>query len=498
MTVLKESLNAFIKSSIALISFYLINFLIIFLLINLLSINDYAYYALAFKIYYFLLLISTFGMEPVVIRLILGKKERRETNQTISHCFNWILLFSILIFLFLFFSADLIEFLYDMEGLGTILKFLSIFLFFTNIINFFEIVLRGIGKFTLYVISNVGTNILKLIIILFNFYEPLFIPMIIGLFALISAIQFIIMIIFMQKSYKILSYLSIRNFFSKVYILKSAFIVFLPLLFSFLSQRFNIFILAYTISNYEYAIYDLTLFLIQIISLPIFIFNVIIIPLASKYYQYHEKGKKEINKLYQIIIKIGLFYMIPLTILLYFIADYIIMIFFPLEYLTSAFYVKHYLIYLNITIVGVVGANFLYASDQAKMVLRLLSVTSLTILILSFVLIPIFKTLAAIYAIIVPYSIYLITSVLIVKKKNNIRLKKDFYLFIFKLLVSSILSILTIIIINFIFGLNLSYLIHLALFISLYYLFFLTFSILLRVIRLNQITKIFKVIKDYF
>jgi len=281
-------------------------------------------------------------------------------------------------------------------------------------------------------------------------------------------------------------------------ILKSAFIVFLPLLFSFISQRFNIFILAYNITNSEFSIYDITLFLVQIISLPIFIFNIIILPISSKYFQNNKDGKKKVKFLYQIIIKIGLLYMIPLSILLFSVADYIILNFFPIEYLPSAFYLKHYLIYLNISMVGVVGANLLYASNQSKTVLKLLLTTSSVILVFSFLLIPIFKTLAAIYSMIIPYSIYLIASILIVKKRNNIKLDYRFYLSIFKFIISGIISILIVFMLKNIIGLELINIFHLIIFTGFYFTLFLLFSFMLKSLHLKDFIKVFNEVKNIF
>lgn len=418
MQIYQESLSAFILSAIALIFHSIITFFINYILVNLLTSYNYAYFSLSFNLYYLFLLISTFGMEPVIIRLLSNKLNDFEgLENTISNCFHWILMFTSITTIFLLFSSDFFETLYKMPGLGLVLRYLSFFLFFTNFIGFFEIILRGLNKFSLYTFSNIATNIFKLIIVLMNFFGILSISTIIGLFALLSMIQFIIILLYMNFKYNILAHFSFQNYFLTMDILKSASIAFLSLLFLYISQYFNVFILAYYIPKSEFSIYNVTLNFIQVISISIFIFDIIILPIVSKYFQEEGKKQESISYFFQIIFKISLLFMIPITILIYFIGENIIYIFFPLEYLPSALYLKHYLIYLNISGIGVVGANFLYATNQSKIVFKLIALSSIAVLILSFILIPIYYVYGAIYAIIIPNSIYLITTVIIVKKK---------------------------------------------------------------------------------
>lgn len=499
MSIIRESMVALISSAIAVILHFFINFLIIFILVNLYSSSDYAFYSLAFTFYWFLLIIATFGMEPVIIRVLSVEENSIERLQKIiSIGFRWILLFSLLTAFFIFLSADFFEYLYQMTGLALTLKFLSFFLFFTNIINFFEIVLRGSKKFTLYAISSISLNIIKFCIVLLNYYIILSISTIIGLFALSSLIHCIILSLYIQNKYRALNKLLSREIDLTKNIIKLSFIVFLPLFFSYICQRFNVFILALYVSNSEFSIYNIALLSVDIISIPVIVFNLIILPIVSKYIQIKDPKENKVQQLYNLFLKIGLLYMIPITILFYFISDYYVMILFPPEYIPSSSYLRCYLIYLNIRIIGVVGPNFLYAANQVKTILKLSGITAINILILSLILIPIFNSYGAIISIIIPQSIYLIYTVYIVKKREKIKLDSNLISSILKFIISGVISIFLFNFFTILLNVVLNNFFYLSIFCMLFGISFLGLIFLMKAVDMNTIKNLITEIKISF
>lgn len=478
---------------------FIINFLILYILVNLFSSAEYALYTLSITFYWFFLLIATFGMEPLITRLLTNEQNKSERFQKIISTSQLILIFlSLLVFIFLFISADFFEFLYKMPNLAISLKSISFFLLFSNMINYFEIVLRSFNKFKLYAISIISLNSMKLIIVILNFYKIIPIYTIFSIFALISFIHFIILMIYFQVKYKSLNHLFSIDLILSKEILKSAFIVFLPLLFSYISQKFNIFILAYYISSSELSIYYIACRFVDLISLPVMILNLVILPIASKYMQNQKDKNYKITRLFNIFLKMGLFYMIPATILTFFLSDFFIMILFPLEYIVSSSYVRIFLFYLNIRIIGVVGPNFLYAENQIKTVFKLTAVTAISILLLSLVTIPFLYSYAAIFSIILPQSIYLIYSVFLVKKRNKVKLDSNLLSTLSKFIGSGLLSLIITYVIHIILKFNLSNFIQLAIFCSIFVILYLLLTFIMKAIDSKILKSFLKETKESF
>lgn len=497
MSIFKESISAILFSTISVVLHFFINFVILYIIVNLYTSYNYATYSLIINFYWFFLIIATFGMEPAIIRFLSNDKINLDKIQRIiSNGFRWILLFSSLTSSFIFISADFFEDLYSIPYLALNLRYISLFLFFTNIIHYFEIVFRGLNKFKLYAISSISLNILKLCIVLFNFYKILDITIIFSLYALISFIHFSIMILYMQLKYKIFNRILIKDPLLTKTIFISTLMIFFPLLFSYLSQRFNIFILAYYITPLEFSIYNVTLLLIDIVALPIIIFNIVILPMVSRYMQNFSKDK--INNSFNFFLNIGLLYMIPVSVMFFFLSDMIIVVFFPIEYLPSSAYVRTFLIYTILRMIGIVGPNFLYANNQLKTILKLTGITAMIILILSFILIPILYIYGAILSIIIPQSIYLIYSVFLVKRRNLIKLNRKLILSILKYLASSLLSLIITQFLSVVLKVNLFDLRGLVLFSLLYLISFLIFVFIMKAVDVNLIKFFISEFKENF
>lgn len=459
------------------------------MLSNFFSPSEYANYSLSLTFYSFFLIFANFGIGWTILRNIsvLNNEKSNKTSTIVSQGFKLSAIFGLGFSMLLFFLSPYFEIIYKISNLDVNLKYLSIYLFFSNLVSYFENVFQGLRNFTLYAFSSITLNILKLIIVLFSIILKIGISSILGLFAISSIFQFGILLIYIQFKFKFFSsFLRINKKILKK-IIKFSILVFIPALFLFLYTKFNQFILAFYVNPAEFAFFAITLTIIDGLSLPIIILSRTSFPYVSTYITKDNKERKMVALIYNTLLKFGLFITIPMSIYFFFFSNNFIFLIFQNEYLTVSNYLKFYIFYLNIKMVGVVGANFLYAADRPNIVFKLTGITAIVSSIMSFLLIPLLFAYGAIISVIVPHSIYIIYTILLVKKQNSIVLDSQFSTSILKFIISAVIPILIFLGINHFFILNFNNLMVYLLFTGIYFCTFFILVVITKAISLEEI-----------
>ena len=476
------------------------NFLILYILTHIFPPDLYVYYSFSIAFYSFLVIFANFGLGTTIIRNIstLDMNKSEKIKELISGGFFLVIVFSIIPSVLLFLFSNYIEQIYNLPSMAVNLNFISLYLFSSSIIFYFECVFQGIKKYKFYTISKVITNISKLSIVLSSLFLNFPISFILQLFAVSSLVQAITITIFIQLKFKSLSIFMFLKKKKIVRILKFAVFVFFPVLFQYLFSQFNQFILAFHAKPAELAQFIITLIIIQSLSVPLFIFSRFIFPYISSYMQNYEKNRKKIYIAYNYVFKFGLLIMVPLSFYIFCFSENIIIIVFGNQYINIAFYLRYFAFYLNILILDSAGAIFLWASNKPKLVFKLSFFTTTLTIIMSVLLIPFYYTYGAILSIIIPRSIYIIYSVTIVRIKENIKIKKDVAVSILKYIASSIISIISLFFIILIYKLNLS---NLLIFIIVSCCFlgeFFLFCLIFKGIKISEISHLFNLTKSLF
>ncbi|MFX1394339.1 MAG: oligosaccharide flippase family protein [Promethearchaeota archaeon] len=497
MEIKEETFKGFIFITIAQFFGNISNLLIQYLLIILYSPKEYAYFSFAMTFYAFFFIFANFGLGTAIIQFLSSLKDENsgEFVKLISEGFKLVFLFTMIFSLILFFISDLIEQIYKMSGLSILLKYTSIYLFFSNLINYFECTFRGFKIFKNYSISSVTLNFLKLIIVSLNFIVKSPIYFILVQYSIVSFIQFIIILIIQIKSKNLSSFFKF-NIKETEKLLTFSVFEFLSLLLSFLSTGFNQFILAYYIDPVELAYYIITLMAIQTLALPMLILGLLFHPYVSYYMQREGVERKNVALIYNLLFKYGLLIMIPLTFYVFFFSEVLIVFFFSFRYYPVSIYIRVVIFYLNLLVIEATGNIFLLASNNQKTIFKLTALNALFCLILSIILIPIYYIYGAILSFIIPRSINIILKGYLAKKKNNINLESYVIFSILKYIISSIISIFFLFIIIFILDINLYNFFFLILFSGIYFGVFFALIILFQAISIVEIKDFLKVLKS--
>ncbi|MFX1258850.1 MAG: oligosaccharide flippase family protein [Promethearchaeota archaeon] len=497
LKIKEETFKGFIYMTLTQISGVLTHFFIQYLLIILFPPEEFAYYSFALTFYTFFSLLATFGLGATIVQHLSSLKDENseEIVKLITEGFKLVWLLNLIVSLILFFTSDLFEQIYEMPGLGLILKYTSLYLFFSTLIRYFSNTFRGLRNFKYYMFSNVLLNSLQLIIICLNFILRSPIYLIFAQYSFASFIEFVIILAIQIKSKNLSSFFIFNRKVTKK-LLKFAIFIFPPILFVFLSTGFNQFILAYYIEPVELAYYIIIIMALQILSMPVLIFTQLLHPYISYYMQREGPERKNIDLIYNSIIKYGLLIMVPLSLYVSFFSEYLIVSLLSVDYYPVSIYLKVFVFYINIKILEVTGNLFLLASNEQKIIFKLCALNALFCLILSLILIPIYYIYGALLAIVIPHSIMIIYSTWLVKKKNNITLKLRVIFSLFKFIFSSIFSISFLFLIILILNINLYNFVLLVLFSGIYFGVFLTLIILSQAISIDEIKDFFKVLKS--
>ena len=497
---MNEKENAFkslISTSITEFIGYIFNFLILYILILNYPLKEFVYYPFASVFLIFFLIFANFGLGTTIIRYLSALKEDglEKIKKIFTEGFRLIFLFTLTTSLIFFFMADLFEQIYNMPNLALMLKFTSLYLFFSNLINYIQCAFRGLLNFKIYSSSSITLNSLRLFIVSLNliYKKPIF--MVIALFSVIALIQFIIIIIFIQVKHNF--FINIFNFDRELSkdLLKFSIFVFFLILFQFLIINFNQFILAYYVNSNELAYYFITLMFMLVLSMPIIILSKIIPPYVSNYMHKKGKGKMYVDTIYNSIYKYGLLIMIPIIIYFFCFSELLVVLLFNNTYYPVSDYLRIYIFYLIIELIDLTGNPFLLASNEPKTVFKIKAITALFTLILSMLLIPYYYVYGAIISIIIPHSICVIYTSYLVKKKNRIKFGPKVISSIIKYIISSIISFLFISLIILIFNIKLNLINFLIIISGIYVGIFFAFIIIFQAISIEEIKKFIKFLK---
>lgn len=482
-----------ITESIGLLS----NFAIIYILSQLYSPSELPSYTFSFTFISFFAIFANFGLGATLIRYLSAQKDKQKGNiqKLITDGFKLIFIFSLITSFFLFILSIFINQIYNIPDLGIILSFASIYLFFSNFIQYFENTFLGVWLYKYYALSKIVFNSLKLLVVLLNFVLNLSISIIIAFYALISLIHFLLLLIIqirLKFIKRIFSY--DRKVIKKL--LKFSVFIFLPEILLFIIINFNQFILAFFISLEEFGVYSITLFVIQILSVPIIIFSKLIFPYVSYYLPREKENGEKIQNIFNLTFYYGLLIMIPLTIFFFIFSDHIIINIFGLDYFNASIYLKIYIFYLNFKMIDLVGGHFLWAANKPKLVFKLYAITTFFTITLTIILIPFFSTYGAILAVIIPHIAYIIITLIIVKKMNKIQFNFSTSISIVKFLISSIVSgIIAQFLIIFL-KMNYYSIINLIFLSVLYFGFTALFFFITKAIQFDQIKELVKIVRD--
>ena len=494
MNIKEKTFKDLIVASITELIGFISNFLILYLLSRIYPPNEFVLYPFSNAFLLFFLIFANFGIGTTIIRYLSASRDEgmEKIKKVISEGFRWELLFTMIASLILFSISTLFEEVYRMPNLAIFLRYTSLYLFFTNLIYYFESIFQGLWKFKIYAISNVIFNFLKLFIVFLNFEGKNPIYTIMALFSAVALIQFTLMFIFIQIKYNIFKYiLQFDKDFTKT-LLKFSILVFLPILFQFLILNLNQFTLAYFVSPAELANYYITFMFIQILSIPIFILIRLTLPYASHYTQINGIEKKNFDLIYNSIFKYGLLIMIPITFYIFYFSNNIIALLFGNEYYPVADYLKVYIFYLNLRIIIVAGETFLIATNEPKLVFKLNIFTASASLILSLLLIPLYQIYGAILSIIIPHSTYIIYSAYIVKKKNKIKFESKIKLSVLKYTLSSIIPLVMIMLLKIIINIDLNNIIILTLCSGIYFILYFILVVAFKAIKIDEFIEYFR------
>ncbi|MFX0039510.1 MAG: oligosaccharide flippase family protein [Promethearchaeota archaeon] len=496
----EEAFKSFFIISISLIIALISNFLLVLILTRNFPPGEYGVYQLSLVFLTFFTIFSNVGLSTTIIQQ-LSAEEDKDSNKLVnlfSEGLKWIIIFTLVFSLILFFLSDLFEFLYQMPGLSLVLKFTSLILFANNVVNYFESIFQGLWQFKLFAISFIFSKLIKVVIVCLILIMDITLYQIILLFSIASLIQMIVILIFSQLKYKYLSSIFKFNWKLSRTLLRFSIYIFLYVFLQNLITNSNQFILAFFSAD-ELALYAIVVWMIVNFSVPAIIFSRFILPYVSHYIQKEgEEEKTKIQTMYNLIYKYGLLLTIPISFYFLFFSDPLIAFIFDPSYYPIANYLKLYIFFLNINIIDVAGGHFLWASNEPKLVYKLYAVCSFFTITLSLILIPYIYTVGAILSVMIPNSIYTIYSTLLVKKKNKINFDSNMLSTIIRYIVSAFSAILLIFLLNLIFHFNLSNIIILILFSGMYFGVFLIIILLLRAVTLTEVRDFINVLKNSF
>ncbi len=494
----QEAFNSFFIISFSLVIAFVSNLLIVLILTRNFPPGEYAVYQFSLTFLTFFTIFSNVGLSTTIIQKISAKKDK-DPNKVVrlfSEGLKWIIMFTLIFSVILFFLADIFEFLYQMPGLGEVLKFTSLILIANNIINYFESVFQGLWKFKLFAISFIFSKVIKVVIVCLILIIQMSLTQIIALFSIALLIQLIVILVFAQIKYKYLSSIFTFNRELSRTLLKFSIFIFLYVFFQNVITYSNQFILAAFVEAAEVAHYTIVQWMIVSFSIPAIIFSRFILPYVSHYIQKDGEERKKIQTIYNLIFRYGLLLTIPISFYFLLFSDPLIALMFDPSYAPVSNYLKLYVFFLNVNIIDVAGGHFLWASNEPKLVYKLYGVTSIFTITLSFILIPLVYTLGAILSIIIPHSIYTIYSTKLVKKKNNIEFKPNTVSTISKYIISAFSGILLIYLINIFLQFNLNNIIVLIAYSGIYFGIFLIMILLLRAMTLTEIKDFIKLLKS--
>jgi O-antigen/teichoic acid export membrane protein len=497
MLISGRTLKNFVLTLITELIGFSANVIIIYILSHLYSQTEFSSYSFSFTFISFFMIMANFGLGSTIIQSVAAKKDQDKegVQKLVTEGFKLIFIFSAITSLILFIISNFVNSIYNIPDLGIALSFASIYLFFSNLILHFENVFLGIWLYEYYALSKIIFNTLKLMIIFLNFIIRLPIPTILALYALLSMIHFLIFFIIVIK----LKY--IKKMFSFDFkfiqrILKVSVFMFLPGVFLYIINNFNQFVLAFVITPSEFAVYSITLTIIQIVSLPIIILSNLVFPYVSYYMLKKEEGGKNVQSIFNLTFYYGLLIMIPVTIFIFMFSDQIVISIFGTAYYNASIYIKVFIFYLNFKMIDILGGHFLWAANKPKLVVKLYGITALFTVILSVILIPLFFTYGAILAIIIPHIAYIIITLNKVKKMNNIQFYSRMSLSLIKFLFSSILSGFCSLFFIAYFNIHNYSLYNLALLTVFYFGITSLFLLLTKAIQFNQIKELIKIVRE--
>ncbi|MFX1378912.1 MAG: oligosaccharide flippase family protein [Promethearchaeota archaeon] len=494
----QEAFKSFFIISISLIIAFVSNLLIVLILTHNFPPGEYAVYQFSLTFLTFFTIFSNIGLSTTIIQQLSAEKDKdhHKLVRLFSEGLKWIILFTLIFSLILFFSADFFEIFYQLPGLGIVLKFTSLILISNNIVNYFESIFQGLWKFKLFAISFIFSKVIKVVIVSLIFIIDMSLPQIIALFSIALLIQLIVILGFSQIKYRYLSsFFSFNRELSRT-LLKFSIFIFLYVFFQNVITYSNQFILAAFVIPAEIAHYTIVQWMIVSFSIPAIIFSRFILPYVSHYIQKVEEERGKIQTIYNLIFRYGLLLTIPISFYFLIFSDPLIALMFDPSYYPVSNYLKLYIFFLNINIIDVAGGHFLWASNEPKLVYKLYAVTSFFTLTMSFILIPILYTLGAILSIMIPHSIYTIYSIFLVKRKNKIEFDSNLLPTIFKYIISAFSVMILLYVINLIFQFNLNNILILLTFSGIYFGIFLIMILLLRGVTLMEIKDFIKLLRN--
>ena len=141
----EEAYKSFFLISITMVVGFIADLLIVLILTRLYIPEEYALYQFSLSFLAYFTIFANFGLSFMITHYLSAEKDSPKNKLTayISEGFKWLFLLTIIFSILLFSLADLFESLYNMPGLGIVLKFTALYLFAINIINYFESVFQA-------------------------------------------------------------------------------------------------------------------------------------------------------------------------------------------------------------------------------------------------------------------------------------------------------------------------------------------------------------------
>lgn len=494
----EEAFKSFFVISISLSVAFISNLLIVFILTRMFPPEIYAVYQFSLTFLAYFTIFSNIGLSTTIIQQISAEKDKSSNKNVtrFSEGLKWIFLLTIFFSLILFFLSDIFEKFYQMPGLSFVLKLTSLIVFSNNIVNYFESLFQGLWRFKLFAISFISAKLIKVVIVFFALFMNMAISQIVLYFSIGSLIQLIIIIIFSQIKFKIFSSIFTISWELSRNLLKFSVFIFIFVFLQNVITNSNQFILAAFVTSSEIAYYTIVLWMLVSLSIPAIIFSRFLLPYVSHYIQKEGEERNKIDTIYNFIFKYGLLITIPLSFYFLFFSDFLIALIFEPSYYPISNYLKLYIFFLNINMIDVAGGHFLWASNEPKLVFKLYTVTSVFTITLSLILIPLYYTWGALISVMIPHSIYTIYSIVLVKRKNNIKFNSHMISSILKYIISAFTVFLLLFISNLFFTFNLYNLVILIAFSGIYFSIFFIIILLLRAVTIAEIKDFINVLKN--
>lgn len=493
----QERFKSFLIISITQAVAFISNFINIYILTRIFPPEEYAIYQFSLTFLSIFTIFANFGLSTTLIQQLSAEKGKDSGKivPLISEGFKLIFLFTILFSLILLFLSDLFEQLYQIPDLSITLKFTALFLFSLNLTNYFESIFQGLWNFKYFAISFSIAKTGKTIIVLLSVIVRMPIYNIVALFSVISLIQFVIVMIFVQKKYSFLTSITKTEVKITKRLLKFSVFIFFYVFFQNIITNSNQFILAFFIEPDELAYYTILLWIMTSLSILAIIFSRFVLPYVSHYFQIEGEERKNVDRIYNLIFKYGLLITIPVSFYIFYFSDYLIVIIFSSGYYPISAYLKFFVFYLNILMIDIAGGHFLWASNEPKLVYKLYGTTLISTIIMSLILIPIYHTYGALLSFVIPHTIYVIYSIILVKRKNAINLESNLILTLLKYVLSAVILIICFNLISLIIKLDFTNLIILFIFTGIYFGSFLILNVFLKAIRIADIKEFINIFK---